>query len=131
MGETNIKLEKIQEGLCYLADLNLLDAFYDKIWCSEDTHRLLDKYKDKSEYYDLPIEETDKVRQHVIEWFGENYGLAEMDCKYWMFSVGSIEEGGHKWWYRIKLNTDDLETARKIILLDKLMVESQKYITEA
>jgi hypothetical protein len=131
MGETNVKLERIQEGLGCLADLNLLDDFYNKIWCSEDTHRLLDKYEDSSEYYDLPIEETDKVRQHVIEWFGENYGLAKMDCKYWMFSVGSVEEGGHRWWYRIKLNTDDLETARKIILLDKLMVESQKYIIEA
>ncbi len=131
MGETNVKLERIQEGLRYLADLNLIDAFYDKIWCSEDIHRLLDKYEDRSEYYDLPIEKTDTVRQHVIEWFGEDYGLAKIDCKYWMFAVGSVEEGGHRWWYRIKLNTDDLETARKIILLDKLMVESEKYIIEA
>src|SRR5574337_140419 len=128
MGRTSVKLEWIQEGLEYLADLDLLDAFYDKIWCSEDTHRLLDRYKDKTQYFDLPLEETDKAKQHVIEWFGEDYGLAEIDCNYWIVAVGSVDEGGNKWWFKIKLNTDDLETARKVTLLDKFMVKSQKYI---
>jgi hypothetical protein len=34
-------------------------------------------------------------------------------------SVGSVDEGGNKWWFKMKLNTDDIETARKVILLDK------------
>ncbi|MCX9010240.1 MAG: hypothetical protein OIN66_03860 [Candidatus Methanoperedens sp.] len=131
MGRTSVKLERIKEGLEYLADLDLIDAFYDEIWCSEDTHRLLDRYKDKSQYYDLPLEETDKAKQHIIEWFGENYGLAEIDCNYWIVAVGSIDEGGNKWWFKVKLNTDDLVTARKVTLLDKFLVESQKYIIEA
>lgn len=131
MGKTSVKLERMKEGLGYLADLDLLDAFYDETWCSEDTHRLLDRYKDKSQYFDLPLEETDKAKQSVIEWFGDGYGLAEMDCKYWIVAVGSIDEGGNKWWFKVKLNTDDLETARKITLLDKFLAESQKYIIEA
>ena len=126
MGGTKSKLQRIHEGLKYLSDLGLLDAFYDEIWSSEDTHRLLDKYKDKTRYHDLTLEETDNVKRHVIEWFGENYGLAKINCEYWMVAVGSTEEGGHIWWYKIKLNTDNLETARKVILLDKFLVEGRR-----
>ena len=29
------------------------------------------------------------------------------------------EEGGNRWWFKMRLKTDDIETARKVILLDK------------
>ncbi|NJD76969.1 MAG: hypothetical protein FIB08_07730 [Candidatus Methanoperedens sp.] len=117
---TSGKLRNIDEGLRYLAEHGLLDTFYDDIWKNE-TGRLLDKYIDQSTYRDLPLEETDGVKRQVFEWFGEDYGLAEINGKLWMVAVGSVDEGGNKWWYKIKLNTDDLETARKVILFDKCM----------
>ncbi len=57
----------------------------------------------------------------MIEWFGNDYGLAEIKGEFWMLAVGSVDEGGNKWWYKIKLNTDNLETARKVVLLDKCL----------
>lgn len=123
MGRTNDKLKRIQEGLEYLADLDLIDAFYDGIWSTEGTYRLLDIYKDKNQYYDLPLEETDTVKQQVIEWFGKDHGLAKIEGEFWMLSVGSVEEGGNKWWFKIKLNTDNLETARKVVMFDKFLSE--------
>ncbi|GEM_PF-4377916 len=68
--------------------------------------------KDKSSFYDLPLEKTDSTIQQVVEWFGEDYGLALINGEFWMVSVGSIDEGGNKWWFKIKINTDDLEIAR-------------------
>ncbi len=81
----------------YLVDLDLLDAFYDEIWIKY-TLRLLERYIDNKSYYELPIEEADEVKQHVIEWFGEDYGLAVICDEFWMISVGSVDEGGNKWW---------------------------------
>jgi hypothetical protein len=118
--DTNEKLKLIEQGLEYLVDLDLLDAFYDELWVKE-TGRLLDKYIDQSEYHDLPLEETEEVKRHVIEWFGEDYGLAKINGEFWMVSVGSVDEGGYKWWFKIKLNTDDPETARKVVLMDKCL----------
>ena len=118
--ETTEKLRNIEEGLKYLAELGLLDTFYDEIW-KKETGKLLDKYIDQSTYHDLPLEETDEAKEQVVEWFGEDYGLAEINGEFWMVSVGSVDEGGNKWWFKIKLNTDDLETARKVVLFDKCM----------
>ncbi len=118
--ETTEKMKQIEEGLKYLAELDLLDTFYDKIW-KKETGRLLDKQIVQSEYHDLALEETDEVKQHVVEWFGEDYGLAKINSEFWMVSLGSVDEGGNKWWYKIKLNTDDLEIARKVVLFDKCM----------
>jgi hypothetical protein len=116
--QTKDKFKKIEMGLKCLRDLNLLDDFFDKSW-NEGTEKLLDKYEDKKSFYDLPLEETDKVLDQVTEWFGDDYGLALIDGEFWMVAVGSIEEGGNKWWFKMKLNTDDIEIARKVILLDK------------
>ncbi len=120
MKKMNDKLRQIEEGLNYLDDLGLFDAFYEEIW-SKETIRLLDRYIDEKEYHDLSLEETEPVKQQVVEWFGEDYGLAVVDGEFWMVSVGSVDEGGNKWWYKIKLNTDNLVTARKIVLLNKCL----------
>ncbi|MCZ7393012.1 MAG: hypothetical protein ABOK23_02930 [Candidatus Methanoperedens sp.] len=118
--DTNDKLKRIEEGLRYLIDLELFDAFYDEIW-SKDTARLLERYRDESSYTDLPLEETEGIKQQVVEWFGEDYGLAEIDGEFWLVSVGSIDEGGNKWWFKVKINTDNLETARKVVLLERCL----------
>ncbi|MBN1134911.1 MAG: hypothetical protein JXA38_08430 [Methanosarcinaceae archaeon] len=96
--------------------------FYDNIWI-EDTIGLLDTYLNDNTYHDLALEETDKAKKQVIEWFGDEYGLASIKGEFWMVSVGAIEEGGHQWWYKIKINTDDSENARKVIKLYKLLKE--------
>lgn len=118
--EISDKLKQIEEGLRYLIDLDLFDAFYDEIW-SKETARLLDRYKDESSYHDLPLEETEETRRHIIEWFGEDYGLAEMDGKFWLVSVGSIDEGGNKWWFKIRIKTDNIDTARKVVLMERCL----------
>ena len=118
--ETNDKLKRIEEGLRYLIDLDLFDAFYDEIW-SKDTAKLLERYRDESSYTDLPLEETEDIKQQVVEWFGEDYGLAEIGGEFWLVSVGSIDEGGNKWWFKVKINTDNLETARKVVLLERCL----------
>jgi hypothetical protein len=109
--KTQDKLKKIEMGLKCIRDLNLLDDFYDETW-KEGTEKFLDKYEDKKSFYDLPLEETNKVIDMVTEWFGDDYG-------FWMVAVGSVEEGGNRWWFKMRLKTDDIETARKVILLDK------------
>ncbi|HLB69953.1 MAG: hypothetical protein OIN88_10015 [Candidatus Methanoperedens sp.] len=120
MNSTDDKVRQIEEGLKYLAELDLIDDFYDTVW-KEGVTRLLERYKDQSEYRDLSLEETDGVKRKVVEWFGDDYGLAEIDDEFWMVSVGSIDEGGNKWWYKIKLNTDDPENAKKIVLMEKCL----------
>jgi len=47
--------------------------------------------------------------------------FAEINGEFWMVSVGSVDEGGNKWWYKIKIKTDDIEIARRVILLDKCL----------
>jgi hypothetical protein len=116
--QTKDKVKKIEMGLGCLRDLNLLDDFFDETW-KEGIDRFLDKYEDKKSFYDLPLEETNKVIDQVTEWFGDDYGLAVIDGEFWMVSVGSVDEGGNKWWFKMRLKTDDIETARKVILLDK------------
>lgn len=120
MNSTDDKVRQIEEGLKYLAELDLLDDFYANVW-KEGVTRLLERYKDQSEYRDLSLEETDGVKRKVVEWFGDDYGLAEIDHEFWMVSVGSIDEGGNKWWYKIKLNTEDQEKAKKIVLMEKCL----------
>ncbi|MDW7725644.1 MAG: hypothetical protein ACNA7I_06370 [Candidatus Methanoperedens sp.] len=117
---TDDKLKMIEHGLKYLIDLDLFDAFYDESW-SKEMAKFQDKFFDKNSYYDLPLEETDYVKQHVVEWYGEDYGLAVINGEFWMISTGGIDEGGYKWWYKIKINAENLETAKKVILLDKCL----------
>ncbi len=114
------KLKQIEEGLRYLIDLDLFDAFYDDIW-SRETARLLEKYKDESSYHDLSLEETEDTKRQVVEWFGKDYGLAERDGEFWLVSVGSIDEGGNKWWFKIRIKTDNIETARKVVLMERCL----------
>ena len=116
--QTKEKFKKMEVGLKCLRDLNLLDEFFDETW-TVGTEKFLDKYEDKKSFYDLPLEETDKVLKKVTEWFGDDYGLAVIEGKFWMVAVGSVEEGGNKWWFKMRLKTDDIEIARKVILLDK------------
>ncbi len=112
------KFEKMEVGLKCLRDLNLLDDFFDETW-KKGTEKFLEKYEDKKSFYDLPLEKTDEVLKKVTEWFGDDYGLAVIDGKFWMVAVGSVEEGGNKWWFKMRLKTNDIEVARKVILLDK------------
>ena len=121
--QTSEKIKIIEEGIRYLSDLNLLDAFYDEIWKNEII-KLLDKCLSERTYHDLSLEETEKTLQQVVEWFGENYGLASLKGEFWIISVGAVEEGGHRWWFKIKINTDNLETARKVIMFHKLLNEN-------
>jgi hypothetical protein len=116
--QTKDKFKKIEMGLKCIRDLNLLDDFFDETW-KEGTEKFLDKYEDEKSFYDLPLEETDKVLDQVTEWFGDDYGLAVIDGEFWMVAVGSVEEGGNKWWFKMRLKTDDIATARKVIMLDK------------
>ncbi len=118
--EISDKLKQIEEGLRYLIDLDLFDAFYEEIW-SKETARLLDRYKDESSYRDLSREETEETKSQVTEWFGEDYGLADIDGEFWLASIGSIDEGGNKWWFKIKIKTDDIETARKVVLMERCL----------
>ncbi len=118
--ETSDKLKQIEEGLRYLIDLDLFDAFYDELW-SKETARLLDRYKDESSYHDLSLEETEDTKRQVTEWLGDDYGLAEIDGEFWLVSVGSIDEGGNKWWFKIRIKTDNIETARKVVLVERCL----------
>ena len=118
--EIEDKLKIIENGLIYLIDLDLFDDFYADIW-SKETPRLMEKYIDKNSFYEIPMEEYDNVKKHVVEWFGDDYGLAIICDEFWMVSVGSVDEGGNKWWYKIKINTDKKEIAKKVILFDKCL----------
>lgn len=121
--QTSEKIKIIEEGIGYLSYLNLIDDFYDEIW-KEETIKLLDKCLYEKTYHDLSLEETEKTLQQVVEWFGENYGLSSINGEFWIISVGAVEEGGHKWWFKIRINTDNLATARKVIMFHKLLNEN-------
>ncbi len=118
--EISDKLKQIEEGLRYLIDLDLFDAFYDELW-SKETAGLLDRYMDESSYHDLSLEETEDAKRQVTEWFGEDYGLAEIDGEFWLVSVGSVDEGGNKWWFKIRIKTNNIETASKVVLMERCL----------
>jgi len=47
-----------------IMELLFLDNFFDETW-KEGTEKFLDKYEDKKSFYDLPLEETDKVLGNI------------------------------------------------------------------
>lgn len=106
------ELETVHEVVNSLYGLDLLDSF----WYSFTIEIILDNLRDKYLNYDDDdySDDSEKVKDlksKVVEWVDENDGIVIIDGGYFTL----VKE--FDYWMFGKINTDNLETAKKIILL--------------
>lgn len=73
-------------------------------------------------YYSFDTDKVQFVRSKIIEWFGEYNGLALIDDEYWLLSYAFTDEG-IKFWDISKIDTVDLEKAKKLVKLMSIVEE--------
>jgi hypothetical protein len=56
-------------------------------------------------------------KSRVVEWFGQYYGLVVIDTEYWLLSFALLTDNGVKLWDFSQIDTEDLESARKLVKL--------------
>lgn len=111
-------LDKAKQILEYLYDIDMFyyilkdDKFYDLF--SNLFPELDDKYLiPTNPEYEPFLEDSEDVKaMKPIEWFGKNIGFVVKDDEYFLLS--HVTEHGVKCCYIDKINTNNLEIARKI-----------------
>ncbi len=115
-------LDKIKQMLDYLYDIDMLNYMLD----DELFYHLLDELNDK---YVIDIDpehsfsddsEEIKAINTIVERYGEDYILAVKDGGYILLSLSMIEDDT-RYWDMSKIDTDNLETARKVVFLIDLL----------
>ena len=110
------ELDTVHEVVNSLYGLDLLDSFWYPFTIENILDNLRDKYLnyDDDEYSD-DSEKVKDLKSKIVEWVDENDGIVIIDGEYFTL----VKE--FDYWLFGKINTDNLETAKKIILLlDKL-----------
>jgi len=115
-------LDKIKQMLDYLYDIDMLNYMLD----DELFYHLLDELNEK---YVIDIDpehsfsddsEEIKAINTIVERYGEDYILAVKDGGYILLSLSMIEDDT-RYWDMSKIDTDNLETARKVVFLIELL----------
>lgn len=106
------ELSTINDIVNILDDLGSLDSF----WCSHTLEIVLDNLRQKYlEYEDEEFpddsEKLISLKSQVVEWVAKNDGIIKTNGEY--FNL--VKE--FDYWTFGKINTDNLETAKKIIIL--------------
>ncbi len=107
-----------------------------KLWHKDDypdfldalTGYLTDKLFFDECYYSYDSDKVEFVKSKVIEWFGEDDGLALIDNEYWLLSYAFTDKG-IKFWDISKIDTVDLENAKKLVKLMSIVEEIGNDIT--
>lgn len=110
------ELDTVHEVVNSLYGLDLLDSFWYPFTIEIILDSLRNKYLnyDDDEYSD-DSEKVKDLKSKIVEWVDENDGIVIIDGEYFTL----VKE--FDYWLFGKINTDNLETAKKIILLlDKL-----------
>lgn len=110
------ELDRVHEVVNGLYGLDLLDSFWYPFTIEIILDNLRNKYLnyDDGDYSD-DSEKVKDLKTKVVEWVDENDGIVIIDEEYFTL----VKE--FDYWLFGKINTDNLETAKKIILLlDKL-----------
>ena len=110
------ELDTVHEVVNSLYGLDLLDSFWYPFTIEIILDNLRNKYLnyDDDEYSD-DSEKVKDLKSKIVEWVDENDGIVIIDGEYFTL----VKE--FDYWLFGKINTDNLETAKKIILLlDKL-----------
>lgn len=114
-----IILDKLKQALDYLYDVNMLHhIFKDEMFYAIFSNlfpELDDKYLISiDQEYESFSEDSKEVRaMKPIEWFGEDHGLVIKDNQY--FLITRVTEYGEKCYYIDRINSNNLEMARKIV----------------
>ena len=118
-------LNKLKQILDYLCEIDMLDfiskdeLFY-HLYNELDEKYLVDiDPKDSSSFSD-DDEVVEAIKQNIIEWFGENFGLGVKDGEYY-FLTFDMKVEDVKYWYISKMKVDNLETAKKVGSLFELL----------
>ena len=118
-------LNKLKQILDYLCEIDMLDfiskdeLFY-HLYNELDEKYLVDiDPKDSSSFSD-DDEVVEAIKQNIIEWFGENFGLGYKDGEYY-FLTFDMKVEDVKYWYISKMKVDNLETAKKVGSLFELL----------
>lgn len=107
-----------------------------KLWCKDDypdfldalTGYLTDKLFLDECYYSYDSDKVEFVKSKVIEWFGEYNGLASIDDEYWLLSYAFTDKG-IKFWDISKIDTVDLEMAKKLVKLMSIVEDISSELT--
>ena len=118
-------LNKLKQILDYLCEIDMLDfiskdeLFY-HLYNELDEKYLVDiDPKDSSSFSD-DDEVVEAIKQNIIEWFGENFGLGVKDGEYY-FLTFDMKVEDMKYWFVSKMKVDNLETAKKVGSLFELL----------
>ena len=123
--ENKKNLNRLKQILDYLYDIDMLDFILGDELFYHLFNELDEKYlvdidpKDSSSFSD-DDEVVQAIKPHIIEWFGEDFGLGVKDGEYYLLSF-DMKDDDIKYWYVSKMRVDNLETAKKVGSLFQLL----------
>jgi hypothetical protein len=109
--------------------LNIEEINIDRIckdYSLHDENNCVDLLEDISSHFTPLSEEyfysddstwVEFFKSRVVEWFGQYYGLVVIDTEYWLLSFALLTDNGVKLWDFSQIDTEDLESARKLVKL--------------
>ena len=82
---------------------------------------------DGEEYcYSEDSEWTEFFKSKILEWFGEEHGLASIDGEYWLLMEAVVDNENEKFWSLHLIETDNLDKAKKLVKLIGIVDEMGK-----
>ena len=123
--ENKKNLDKLKQILGYLCDIDMLDfivedeLFY-HLFNELDKKYLVDLDPSDPASFSHDSKEFKDIEPNIIEWFGENFGLGVKDGEYYLLSF-DMKNNDASYWYISKMKVDNLETAKKVGSLFKLL----------
>jgi hypothetical protein len=123
--ENKKNLNKLQKILEYLCDIDMLDfiiedeLFY-HLYNELDNKYLVDIDPTDSSSFSDKGKEFMEIKPHIVQNFGENFGLAVKDGEYYLLSF-DMKHDDISYWYISKMKVDNLETAKKVGSLFELL----------
>lgn len=117
-------LNKLKQILDYLYDIDMLDFVTEDELFFHLYNELDNKYLVDIEPKKASFSDDDKIvkfiKSHIIEWFGENFILGVKDGEYYLLTF-HYKEDDMNYWYVSKMKIDNLERAKKVGSLFKLL----------
>jgi hypothetical protein len=73
-------------------------------------------------FYSADSDWVEFFKSKIVEWFGEDHGLAVIDKEYWLLSF-AFTHGDVPLWDMSRIDTEDFENARKLVKLMSVIEE--------
>ena len=123
--ENKKNLNKLKQILDHLCDIDMLDFILENelfyhLFNELDEKYLVDIYPSDTSSFSDGEKEFKTIEPNIIEWFGENFGLAVKDGEYYLLSL-DMKHDDISYWYISKMKVDNVETAKKVGSLFELL----------